>query len=458
MKTRTTITLLSLVAACATETSPSVDPPAAEPNAAVAQKPDAVETEPGPEPEPEPAAAPELKPIAPEVAPKVSPMVWGECRRPGVTTIDDQVFAHYMVYNQKRSGGYDGVIHRMGADGSIAEELRYDVAPQVRLEEGHKFRPPPQRLRQLGGRWPDELFAVVDYSARDYEGSRIARWKDGAWDVVKLFGHDAQWAAVWPWHEGSTLALLRQWKNGNQHPRMAVVRGAGKGPSLKLLRRKAGCDPEQLDFTDIHVSPAGPIWGLVQCKGTWMVGWTPEDREGRLVSLSKQRSQGELELDDNGNGYIGLHGGNSGGLYTWKDGVATQTEAPGNAPRDLAIDANGALWLTDQGKVYRQGNDGWQDEIGDVASLSGVEGSSPIVHLRDKGLQARIADGTWHPMELSQPDPKGEELEVLDVVVPASGDVWVAAKYRRYFKGKKVLRKFGAIYTQRPVTKPMKCK
>lgn len=448
------VALLGLVAACANETVEHAQPARlAQPDRPAPEQ--ARDAQPPTQP---PTPAPTPKQIAPTHSPELRVLEWGECADPAVDVVGEQVFARHMVRSKKNADGYDAVIRRMGRDGSVVQELRFDVTPMVRLSKTQNFRPAPQHVRKLGGRWPDGLFALVHYSHRNYEATRIARWSGEAWDVSNLLGHSAQWSAIWPWHDGTTLGLLRKLNNGRNRLRMAVVEGPGKGPLLTAVKRKKGCNTENLEFADIHVSEAGPVWGLVACESTWMVGWTPEDREGVIVLLSDHATSGELDLDEKGNGFIGLDGGEAGGLYRWRDGTATRMESPGDAPHNLTRDANGAVWLVEEHTVYRQHAGGWQSEISGATQLGGVGGSSPIVELLGGDLRARTSDGTWHVVDLPQPDPKGSRPDPVDIVVPESGDVWVTAKYRRQSKGKNVQRKFGVIYTQRSVGTSMKCK
>ena len=296
---------------------------------------------------------------------------------------------------------------------------------------------------QFGGRWPDDLFAIVDYAYRDIDGVRIAARKNGKWTMIRMLGPNSVWGGVWPWANGSTLALVDAWKrNGTYETRLPVVRGAGKGPSLDDLRSKPGC--KDVSFRAIDVSEQGPVTALAKCDDWWLARWSPDDLQGSATALGGDIDGGEFELDADGNGYVSLYGV---GVHRLEDGGLTKLEGADARAKDLAVDANGALWVASGGRVLRQSEDGWvQESIEQVTTLSGVAGSSPLVVDSAGDLHGRTEDGAWHPIALAQPDPKGTRVEVLQAEAAGMGDVWVAGKYSRYRKGRKVLRKFGVLY------------
>lgn len=444
-------TLLVLLTACAPESEgpeppERTDAPASADATAVVVDPTPART----------AEAPRvLKPIAPAEPPTVRVFAWGECRDPSFQMLDGELFTVHHAYH-KGSGhpAYDAIIQRIGPDGRVVEDLRYELE-MTQPFEGETLRFAPRRLVQFGGRWPDDLFAIVDYAYREIDGVRLATRKNGKWTMVRMLGPNSVWGRIWPWANGSTLALVDAWKrNGTYETRLPVIRGAGKGPSLDRLRSKPGC--EDVSLRAIDVSEQGPVTALAKCDQWWLARWTPDDLDGSATALDGDIDGGELRLDADGNGYVSLYGV---GLHRLEGGSLTKIEGTGPRTRHVAVDANGALWALSGGRVIRQSENGWITEsIEDVTSLAGVARSSPLVGNSLGELHGRTEDGAWHPIALEQPDPKGTRVKVVEAGAAGMGDVWVAAEYSRYWKGRKVLRKFGVLYGGRVTGEAIVCR
>ncbi len=435
-------TVLVLLTACAPEGQGLTPPERTDALASDEVSPEVVEEAPTPQPQPGPA----LKPIAPADPPTVRVFAWGECRYPSIQILGDELFTvHHEFHQGSGYPAFDPIIQRIGPDGTVAQDLRYELS-WAQPFEGEALRFPPRRLVQFAGRSPDDLFAIVDYAFRDIDGVRIASRKNGSWTMIRMLGPNAVWGGVWPWADGSTLALVDAWKrNGTYETRLPVIRGSGKGPSLDILRSKPGC--KRVSLRAVDVSEQGPVTALAKCDQWWLARWSPDDLDGTLTALGDGIEGGEFELDPDGNGYVSLYGV---GLYRLQDGALTKLEGAGTWVKDLAVDANGSVWLLSGGSVFRQNENGWEKEsIEKVKTLSGIEGSSPLVVDSMGDLHARTDDGAWHPIALEQPDPKGTRVEVLQAEAAGMGDVWVAGKYSRYTKGRKVQRKFGVLYAGR---------
>ncbi len=443
--------LLVLLTACAPEAEAPKPPEPSHVTALPEASPGVVNETPETVSKPEPS----FKPIAPADPPKVRVFAWGECRYPSIQILDGELFTVRHEFHQ--GSGYpafDPIIQRIGPDGRVVEDLRYELS-WAQPFEGETLRFPPRRLIQFAGRVPDDLFAIVDYSFREIDGVRLASRKDGKWTMIRMLGPNSVWGGVWPWADGSTLALVDAWKrNGTYETRMPVIRGPGKGPSLEGLRSKPGC--KDVNLRAVDVSEQGPVTALAKCDQWWLARWSPEDLQGSATPLGKDIRGGEFELDTDGNGYVSLYGV---GLHRLQDGALTKLESPGVSAKDLAVDANGALWFSYASSVFRQSEDRWEKEsVEKVVTLSGIEGSSPLVVDSLGDVHARTDDGAWHAITLQQPDPEGTRVDALQAEAAGMGDVWIAGKYTRYMKGRKMQRKFGVLYGGRGDGDAIVCK
>ncbi len=393
-----------------------------------------------------PAADPTPQPMGLAEPPTLKMSLFGECKNPGIDIVDDEVFVHHREY-----------VHRMGPDGTPAQTLPFGL----RFPASDSYRPLPTSFRQVGGRWPDQFYAVADYSHRDFDGVKLARWQDGKWTFANVFGRAWDYTAVWPWQNASILTLASTWTDaGNSGPRFGIVRGAGKGPITKGAMRKAEC--EGYEFEVVHVSPTGPVTAIISCTNTLLARWEPDDREGTSVRLNDGPGGNiEMALDQRGDGYIALEA-KPDILFRWKDGTLSEQPLPklGHVTA-LALSPAGEPWMVAGGTLHRHEDGTWQQEElpGDAAvtSLAGVSVSAPWAIRNDKTLWARLADGTWTAIDIPPVGPKRTDPIPVSVTVRKPGDAWLIAKYRKLWRGKKTMRQVRAIYTERPVDTPHEC-
>lgn len=411
-----------------------------------------VEVAPGVHPEPAQPAPTKPRPIPGPMGvakpPQLALALFGECRFPDVHVVGDEVFVQHR-----------GSVHRMGPDGTPAETFPFELRYKDPEIEG--FEPAATRFHEVGGRWPDQLYAVADYGMRDYQARKLARWNGSEWAFANVLGRRWTYNAVWPWHDNSILTLAHHWYDDSL--RLGVVRGAGKGPKLKLLMRKAGCLDLDHRLDQVHVAPDGPVTAIASCKRTVLARWEPGDRDGTTHSLAGNRSDDiYLGLDDSGNGYIHVDADRSS-LFRIVDGEVTKQPLPSLEPvTALAVSPANDPWIVADGVVQRREGEEWHVEElpGDekVVALAGVAVSAPWLTRKDGTAWARLANETWSTVDLPEVGPERTDSVPVRIVVAGAGDAWVVAKYRKLRNGRKTMTQVRAVYTERNVDSPHECK
>jgi len=443
-----------VLAACASDPAPhdAAPQPAAQLASASKTAPQAETAEPVAKPQEEPAA-PEPEPaVRSDGPPTLNLSTLGRCSRAGLSAVGDEVFMH-----RSRT------IHRMGPEGTPVQDFPFTLplthAPKDDVGRG------ATGFGGLYGRWPDQLFAVVDYSERDFTSTKLARWADDDWVAVKTLDRSAQYSKAWPWHSNSVLAFavtIRS-RDGAETPRLAVVRGAPKGPKLGGVLGKAGCRDAYDAVLAVDVDADGPVSAVVSCKTTWLAQWPKDGTAGTTTLLSRSPSDGaELALAHGGEGFVLLRG-KKARLFAWHDGQADKLDRPKQqAVKTIALDADGALWVVqrDAINVWREGT--WHPESlppgSAIEQLAGTQVGDPWLFRRDKSVWNRTADGAWNPVALPPAGPQGKIPRPLQLIVPRAGDAWVSGEYFKLREGaKNVGRRFEAVYTQRPVETPYNC-
>lgn len=376
----------------------------------------------------------------------------GKCRDIGVSVVGAETFVHWME-NYER-----GVLQRVGPKVEVLDDIVFDG----RYREGEEEYPPTGIL-DVGGRWPDELWVVGNHSFRDFQASRLYAYRDAKWTASKALGPKADFARVWSWIDGSVLAYATTWdEDGDGFPRLAVVRGRGKGPSMTGLKGRAGCKGDGPGVLDVAVAADGHVAAVVQCETPWLATWAPGDRDGRSVKLgSGEIEHARVALHDDGKGWVSIGRGRKTSLHRFEGETVTAAKLPaGAALRGFDLDAEGRAWLATSKGVYAPDGDGWtlDGEEAGVDRIAGATTGMPWI-VRDRELEMRTTDGKWH--EIRRPETTsvpGKAPKVLDVVVVGPADAFVVGEAYRIKKGTKhVGARFQAVMTTRPVDGPHGC-
>jgi hypothetical protein len=440
---------LLALAACATDEQPtSTQPEHPSASAAVAEPTAAPQpVVPAPAPAPEPAAAPP----PPNAEPASLQLAFhGDCKTLGVSTIDDdQRVVHYAT--KQHSKAY---LHRMDEHGAVAETLAF---PPWNNWEGGDFA-----IDRVFGQWPDGLLVVSEMRSRVDTIGRLHRRVDGAWKHVQTLD-DADIDEAWPWVDGSILALANLGNDERYEPRLSVVRGEGKGPSLAKLRRASKCKAGTMFVADAEVLPDGTVVALAGCESTtWIGTWPPGDLEGTATRVSDDPFLwSELHLDDKGDGFIQIRST----LMRWHDGAVTPVEIPGR-PRvnDSTIVGarRGHAWYARGSALWRFAEAGWEPvptpEGRRIEWAAGLGLGTPWLLFKDGTVAMQTADGTWHDVLLAPTPDLDEVPKAALLYVTAAGEAWVEAKYTKYRKGSKTIgQKLRALYTTRDAPTPLRC-
>jgi hypothetical protein len=440
------------LAACAAEaTQDSVEPePAAASAVAAAPEPAAASTPaevaPAPTPKPEPPAAPNAGPAAVKLA------FHGRCGDPGVTTLSDgSVVAYYDVDTKDdRSSGVEAWLHHMDPQGSVAGSVMFP-APGFLLAEHGDFA-----IDELFGTWSELRIVSVGRGREETEG-RLHRRVAGAWKQIETVGASTDIDGAWDRADGSILALADRGEE-DRDPRLAVVLGKGKGPSLSKLKRASKCEKGRFTVADAAEAPDGTIVAVAGCfESMWLGTWAPGDLEGTAVRLRVMSPfPAQLELDEEGNGFVVA----SGELARWKDGVATPIELPGNS---TVLGARGGhAWYASGSKLSHWVDEQWQalptPEGRRIEWVSGLQFDTPWLLFTNGTVAMRTADGTWHDVALPPTPDIEAPPKAARLYVPGPGDAWIDAKYTKYKKGSKTIgTKLRALYTTRDAPVAMRC-
>jgi hypothetical protein len=451
-----------LLAACATDTPSSTGEPTprsasaavAEPApptvAAVAPTPDPAVAVPTPAPPPAPPAPANAEPA------QLRPSVYGRCRYIRVSKVDDQTFLHYRV----GATGWDPKIwvHRIDGHGAIAETLTF-AEPYDRDGDSPWFIEYTS-IYKLLGHWPDQLLVLAALEGRESDTRNLYRRVDDGWKRVETLGHEADIRDAWTWHDGSILAWSDR-SNFDDPPnsRLAVMRGAGKGPSDALLRKRSHCKHWEFRILDAHVQADGKVLALVSCGSIWLGAWAPDDLEGTAQRVGPDDSDASLHIDARGQGFIRL----GSDLLAWDGTTATPIATPnGRTPEKVFVGRDGEAWILQGRTLSRRTADGWEPvavpEGSPVIHVAGLEHGTPWLLHEDDTVSMQTADGAWHPVPLPPaPDlqkvPRATQIHVL-----GPGDAWVEGKYFKLNKGSKHIGKpYWAAFTTRDAPTPLEC-
>ena len=454
-KAEATMKLVSvaMLAGCASvpdEPAPEAAAAPVEPAAEVAQGDAAGETAAAP---PETVVEP-IATISASIEPPTLHLAYdGKCRGIGVSAVGADTFVHWMAdYEQ-------AALQRVGPKVEVLDDIVFDG----RYREGEEEYPPTGIL-DVGGRWPDELWVVGDHSFRDFQATRLYAYRGGKWTASKALGSNADFTRVWSWTDGSVLAYATKWdEDGDDEPRLAVVRGRGKGPSMSGVTGRAGCKGDGPGVLDVAVAADGHVAAVVQCDTTWLATWAPGDRSGRSVKVGGgDVDHARVGLHRDGRGWVSVGRGRRTSLHRFEgDDAVKDVDLPaGTALRGFDLDADGRAWLATSKGVYAPKDEGWAREGGEagVDRITGVATGMPWI-LRDRELAMRTTDGTWH--EIARPEGKavpGKTPRVLDLVVVGPGDAFVVGEYFKIKKRTKhVGARFQAVMSTRPIETPHGC-
>jgi len=445
-----------LLVGCAPDPPSTIEPErpsagaAAAPADAATPEPTTARTEPTSPPEVVPPPEPEPPPPANATPAELRLAVYGRCKYLGVSRVDDQTFLHYQhpsTYNTLGS-----MVHRIDEHGGVAETIRFKPG-------GPGFN---TQLQLIFGHWPDSLYARSFEEGRMEDDGYLFRRADGEWLQIEPPGGSGDYWDAWVWHDGSLLAWadLAAYDEPSK-PRLQVVRGAGKGPSLTKLQSRSRCEEGDFHLRDVHVQPDGKVLALATCGGTWIATWTPDDLEGttQRVASDDGWSDASLHIDASGKGYILLESG----LFAWDGTTATRVRTPkGRAPKRAFLGRDGETWILQGGKPLRRTADDWEPvavpEGSPVTFVAGLEHGTPWLLHKDGTVSMQTTDGAWHPVPLPPtPDldkvPKATTLYVL-----APGDAWIEGTYFKMSKGSKHIGKpFWAAFTTRDAPTALDC-
>lgn len=439
------------LAACAAEaTQGSVEPePTAASAVAAAPEPAAASTPtevaPAPTPEPEPPAGPNAEPAAVKLA------FHGRCGDLGVTALSDgSVVAYYDVDTKDgRSSGVEAWLHHMNPQGSVAESVMFPAPGMLTMGGGFA-------VDEVFGSWSELRIVSVGRGREETEG-RLHRRVAGAWKQIETVGASTDIDGAWDRADGSILALADRGEE-DRDPRLAVVLGKGKGPSLAKLKRASKCEKGRFTVADAAVAPDGTILAVAGCwESMWLGRWAPGDLEGTAVRLQVTSPfPAQLELDEEGNGFVVA----SGELVRWKDGVATPIELPG---KSTVLGARGGhAWHAGGSKLSHWVDEQWQalptPEGRRIEWASGLQFDTPWLLFTNGTVAMRTADGAWHDVALPPTPDVEAPPEAARLYVTAPGDAWIDAKYTKYKKGSKTIgTKLRALYTTREAPVAMRC-
>jgi hypothetical protein len=406
-----------------------------------------VTPEPAPPPEPEPPPPANAEPAELRLS------AYGRCKYLGVSTVDDQTFLHY------RFGEAKGFVHRMDPRGGVAETLRFD--------EGFHWDdtdPPPWKqqyteIRKLTGHWPDQLVLLAVHEYRDSDEGHLYRRVGDGWQRIETLGRNARYEDAWPWHDRSILAWVGDVENGEAvEPRLAVVRGEGKGPSLSRVRKRSRCEDYDFSVRDVHVQANGKVSALVHCGGTWIATWTPDDLAGTVQRVGPD-DWSWLHLDAHGQGHVLV--GSS--LIAWDGTTATPVKAPGKGKVEkVFVGRDGEAWILQGRKLSRRTAEGWEPvavpDGSPVTHVAGLEHGTPWLLRKDGTVSMQTADGAWHAIPLPPTPDLGKVPKATTIHVLAPGDVWIEGTYFKMNKGSKHVGKpFWAAFTTRDAPTSFEC-
>lgn len=383
--------------------------------------------------------------------------VEGRCRNMGASLVGDDVLVHYD----------GGEIVRLEPDGRAAERVSVSLANQDPPSSWVRTLP---EIEQLGGRYPDALFAEVMESGR--EGIRGGyRHTSNGWVELRPFKDSESGVdRLFAWYDRSLLAFGTVAEGG---AKFAVVRGKPKGPRFDRAMAKAGCTTAEI--VDIRVREEGDVVATWTCEGkhVFVTQWRRDDLAGHTHDLGVagngwgRRNDGSTIAFDGKDGFYVV--AESTKLWHGHDDAWTEIPLPKGADvRTIAADPQGHAWIA--GSVLaRHDGEAWTTipvpEGKPVVELAGVEFGTPWFRTGGReydGVGGRLwrLDGET-PVEITVPAAaffEGEALRLGQLQFAGPDDVWAEAEFVVQRRGKGAPgRYYRAVLHSRPVEHPLRC-
>lgn len=408
----------------------------------------------------EEASRAEETPPEPVVGPPPTALhvaVEGRCRNMGVSLVGDDVLVHYE----------GGEIVRLEPDGRPAERVAVTLASQDPPTPWVQTLP---QIEQLGGHYPDALFAEVMESGREGILGGYRHTPNG-WVEVRPFKDSENGVdQLFSWYDRSLLALGTV---SDGAPRFAVVRGKPKGPRFDRATAKAGCTIAQV--VDVRVREQGDVVATWTCEGkhVFVTHWRRDDLAGNTHDLGVagngwgRRTDGSTIAFDGKDGFYVV--AESTKLWHGHDDAWTEIALPNGADvRTIAVDPQGHPWIGGS-LLARHDGAAWTTiplpEGKPVVQLAGVELGTPWLRTGGReydGVGGRLwrLDGET-PVEITVPAAaffEGEALRLGELQFAGPDDVWAEAEFVVQRRGKGAPgRYYRAVLHSRPVEQPLRC-
>ncbi|MBK6923088.1 MAG: hypothetical protein IPH07_37215 [Deltaproteobacteria bacterium] len=431
---------------------PAIDPSTASP--ASEASPDA------PVPSTPVVAATEAPPSEPVVVPPPTALhvaVEGRCRYMGVSLVGDDTLVHYD----------GGDIVRLDASGRAAERVGTALAS---AEPAPAWQSRVPRIEELGGRYPDALFAeVMEFSREGIRGA-YRQTNDGWVELDPFKDNDGGVERLYAWYDQSLLALGAGADGG---AKFAVVRGKPKGPRFDRGLAKAGC--KTAEVIDARVLAAGDAVATWTCEGkhVFVTHWRRDDLAGHTHDLRVAGSSWERPKDGSSIAFDGKDGfyvvAESSKLWHGHDDAWTEIALPkGAVVRTIEVDPEGHPWIGGS-LLARHDGQSWRSitlpDGKPVVELAGVPFGTPWIRTGGDGYE-NVGGRLWRldgetPIEIAVPPSaffEGEALRLRRLHAAGPDDVWAEAEFVVQRRGKGAPGRFyRAVLHSRATAHPLRC-